>query len=41
MKHTCKRCGHQWEGRNKAAPRACPKCKSYVWTEPLKGKATK
>jgi predicted Zn-ribbon and HTH transcriptional regulator len=37
MKYKCKRCGHEWDGRTKAAPKACPKCKSYKFDQPIKG----
>jgi predicted Zn-ribbon and HTH transcriptional regulator len=35
-KHTCKRCGYEWESRYAHPPRACPKCKSYRWALPVK-----
>jgi predicted Zn-ribbon and HTH transcriptional regulator len=38
MKHKCKRCGHEWEGRNTTPPKACARCKSYQWQVPLKKK---
>jgi len=38
--HTCKRCGYKWDSRL-AKPVACPKCKSYRWTEPVKERGSK
>ena len=29
FKHTCKRCGWTWEGKEK--PACCPACKRYDW----------
>jgi len=29
VKHTCEKCGHEWEGKEK--PVACPRCKRYDW----------
>jgi predicted Zn-ribbon and HTH transcriptional regulator len=34
-KHTCKRCGYEWEPR-KAHPSCCPRCKSYLWDKERK-----
>lgn len=30
MEHTCKLCGHTWQGRVKL-PVVCPRCKRYNW----------
>jgi predicted Zn-ribbon and HTH transcriptional regulator len=40
MTYKCKRCGHEWVGRNKTHPKACSKCKSYRWNEPRKFERT-
>lgn len=36
MKYKCKRCGHEWDGRNKGKPKCCPACKSYRFDQPIK-----
>ncbi len=37
--HKCYRCGHEWKPTSMdKAPKACPKCKSPYWDEPLKRK---
>jgi len=33
--HNCLRCGHTWESLLKK-PKACPKCKSYIWDKERK-----
>lgn len=34
----CLRCGHVWNPRGIYMPAMCPKCKSYKWDIPKKGK---
>jgi predicted Zn-ribbon and HTH transcriptional regulator len=40
MAYKCKRCGHEWEGRTKGKPKACPSCKSFQWDQPRKFERT-
>jgi predicted Zn-ribbon and HTH transcriptional regulator len=35
-KKTCKHCGYTWQPRIETDPRACPRCKSPRWNEPLR-----
>lgn len=33
----CLRCEFEWHSRTEAAPRLCPRCKSYQWANPRQG----
>lgn len=35
-KKTCKHCGYTWTPRIETEPKACPRCKSQRWNEPLR-----